>query len=247
MKFPSILWLLFLFSISQAELLHFSLDSVSREEAVDFETGSRFHLRWASWEMMHDESRTAEGVVADYLLSPVGLLWCACDANAHVVFDTGYATLQTISELRSVSSLDLQDTTRFKPLAAVPDGYFMMESPFSEPTRDVRFILKDEDGKYALFNIRGFSEISTEICCDYYQCEYLVDIEWWYQTNGTPSFNEDVYIRKSSQIIRPAKQNLDKDAIYDIRGRRLPVSISGSGVRIRAEGGRFLRRIQLLQ
>ncbi len=233
--------LFLLFSLSRAELHHFSLDSVAREEAVDFETGSRFHLGWASWDVVFDSVRTAEGVVADYLLSPLGLLWCACDANAHTVFDTGYATLQTISQLRSAETLDLGDTTRFKPLSTVPDGYFLLESPFPDAQSEVRFILKDEKGNYSLFQIRGYSEISTAICCKYVQCKYLVHIEWWYQTDGTPSFHEEVNIRQKQHRITPGVQYSARNVVFDIRGRQVPNSFSGSGIFIHTESSRSCR------
>jgi hypothetical protein len=233
-----ILALLLLFSVSRAELHHFSLDSIGREEAVDFETGSRFQLGWASWDLMFDSVRTKDGVVADYLLSPVGLLLCACDANAHVVFDTGYATLQTISQLRSVATLNLSDTAEFKPMTAVPDGYFPIYSPFSAPTPEVRFILRDEKGNYVLFQIRGYSEVTTDICCQYLQCKYLVHVEWWYQTDGTPSFDEEVEIKQNRFRINPDLRHAAKNSLYDIRGRRVSDFVSGSGVFVRSEDGK---------
>jgi hypothetical protein len=147
--------LLVLFSISQAKLYHFSLDSVSHEEAVDFETGSRFHLGWFSWDMVSPANRSKDGVVADYLLSSVGLAICGCDANSHVVFDSAYATTRTIAQLKSASMLSLHDTTVFKPLIKSPDSFFILDVPFpAYAMENTRFVIKDEKDNYSLVQIR---------------------------------------------------------------------------------------------
>ncbi|MBN1130512.1 MAG: hypothetical protein JXA71_16085 [Chitinispirillaceae bacterium] len=227
-------------TLSFAEVRYGRIDMLHREQGIDLDSGL---VRVTGYIFgrpspylpgsMHDPLFNA-----DFALSPQGLLWCNCDGNGCLTFFPTNKCNVPFKDLIALDSLPLSDTTLFNRISELP----VNTATFRVPDTGGLYLIQTNQGRIALFRIIRRIIWDVDICGIVQRCPMALEIEWWYQDNGSTDFRDLTRLteRQKKRTLQSLNSTVNRKwprvsgryiPIYDLRGRKVSASVKRESIR----------------
>jgi hypothetical protein len=227
---------LFLTHFSFAGISYHRIDTLNREQGIDFDSNALRQTGKRSLIL----SPYAQGPYydsafnADFVANPAGLLSCSiCDANFWLTFFRTYKCKTTFDNLARMDSLVLADTSLFQEVLPFQPNYSIQI--FDTVTF---YIVESNQHRFSIFRI--IKQIYWDIpSCDpcppfCIHCPMAFEVEWWYQDDGSLNFKN---------ATRVQQRKTEKSAYTPLKIKTLrDIVRSGMPLELYTPSGRFIGR-----